>query len=34
MHYFEFITALNPIVLAILAVVILCGIYDHWMQTK
>ncbi|MBP1847993.1 hypothetical protein J2046_006278 [Rhizobium petrolearium] len=34
MEYLEFITALNPIVLAILAIVLACGAYDHWMQSK
>jgi len=34
MEYLEFITALNPIVLAILVMVLACGAYDHWMQSK
>lgn len=33
MHYVEFFTSINPIVLGVLAVVIVCGIYDHWLET-
>jgi hypothetical protein len=33
-HYVDFLTALNPFVLAILLVVLACGVYDHWMQPK
>jgi hypothetical protein len=35
MHeYMEFFTALNPVVLGILLLVLACGAYDHWMQPK
>ncbi len=34
MQYLEFITTLNPVVLAILAVVLACGAYDYWAQSK
>jgi len=34
MYYFDFITAINPLVLAILAVVLVCGAYDMWAQSK
>jgi hypothetical protein len=34
MHTLEFVTALNPFVLAILAIVIVCGCYDHWLLPK
>ncbi|TCV60885.1 hypothetical protein EDE05_12435 [Neorhizobium sp. R1-B] len=34
MQYLEFMTALNPVVVAILAVVLACGAYDHWMASK
>ncbi len=33
MHYVEFFTSINPIVLGVLAVVVVCGIYDHWLET-
>lgn len=34
MPYLEFFTTLNPIVLAILAIVLCCGAYDYWLQSK
>tara|TARA_R110002020_G_scaffold9118_3_gene36356 strand:- start:2155 stop:2424 length:270 start_codon:yes stop_codon:yes gene_type:complete len=34
MHYLEFVTALNPFVLAILALAIVCGCYDRWLLPK
>ena len=34
MAYLEFVSTLNPIVLAILAVVLCCGAYDYWLQSK
>lgn len=33
MHYVEFFTSINPIVLGVLAVVVVCGIYDYWLET-
>ncbi len=33
MHYFEFFTSINPIVLGVLAAVVVCGLYDHWLET-
>ncbi|SMF65326.1 hypothetical protein SAMN02982989_3352 [Xaviernesmea oryzae] len=33
-EYLEFITTLNPVVIAILAIVLACGAYDYWVQTK
>jgi hypothetical protein len=34
MQYLEFITTLNPVVLAILVVVLVCGAYDYWVQSR
>lgn len=34
MNYLDFIMTINPFVLGILALVIACGVYDHWMQPK
>ena len=34
MQYFDFVAAINPIVLGILALVLACGMYDYWMQPK
>ena len=34
MSYLEFFTSINPFVLGILAVVIGCGAYDHWIQPR
>lgn len=34
MAYLDFVTAINPVVLAILAIVLLCGAFDRWMQPK
>lgn len=34
MQYLEFFTAINPFVLAVLAVVLVCGAYDSWAQHK
>lgn len=34
MQYLEFFTTLNPVVLAILAVVLACGAYDYWAQSR
>jgi hypothetical protein len=33
MQFVEFFTSINPFVLAILAAVVVCGIYDHWLET-
>lgn len=33
MHYLEFFTSINPFVLAVLAVVVACGVYDRWIET-
>ena len=33
MHYVNFITALNPYVLACLAAVLACGAIDWWRRT-
>jgi hypothetical protein len=32
MHYLSFLTAINPFVLAVLGVVVICGVYDYWIQ--
>jgi hypothetical protein len=34
MQYLEFMTSLNPVVVAILAIVLVCGAYDHWLAPK
>ncbi len=34
MQYLEFITTLNPVVLAILVIVLACGAYDYWAQSR
>lgn len=34
MQYLEFITTLNPVVLAILLIVLACGAYDYWAQSR
>ena len=34
MEYVQFISTLNPVVLAILLVVLACGVYDYWVQSK
>ena len=34
MQYLQFVTAINPVVLAILVVVLVCGAYDYWVQSK
>lgn len=34
MEYFAFVTALNPIVLGVLAIVLACGAYDHWASLR
>jgi hypothetical protein len=34
MEYLALVTALNPFVLALLALVLLCGALDYWMQLK
>ncbi|TWF56444.1 hypothetical protein FHW37_10272 [Neorhizobium alkalisoli] len=34
MHYLSFLTAINPFILIILAVVLACGAYDHWIQHR
>ncbi len=34
MDYLHTVTALNPVVLSILVIVLLCGAWDRWMQPK
>jgi hypothetical protein len=34
MQYLAFVSALNPIVLGALGLVLACGAYDHWAQPK
>lgn len=34
MEYLNFFTTLNPVVLAILVVVLACGAYDYWVQSR
>lgn len=34
MEYLELVTALNPVVLSILMIALLCGAWDRWMQPK
>ncbi|MBP2460914.1 hypothetical protein J3A65_001678 [Rhizobium sp. PvP014] len=34
MQYLDFVAALNPFVLCTLAVVVACGLYDRWAQSK
>lgn len=34
MEYLEFIATLNPVVITILAIVLVCGAYDYWVQSK
>ena len=34
MTYLEFITTLNPVILAILIAVLACGAYDRWTQPR
>lgn len=31
MYLLEHVTAINPFVLAVLAIVIICGCYDRWV---
>jgi hypothetical protein len=33
MQVLEFCAAINPFILAILAAVIACGLYDRWIET-
>lgn len=33
MHYLSFVTAINPYVLVVLAVVLACGAMDWWRST-
>lgn len=30
MHYLTIVTALNPYIIAVLALVLACGAYDRW----
>ena len=32
MQYLDFMTSLNPFVLALLVLVLICGAYDRWSQ--
>ena len=34
MNYLEFITTLNPVILAILVAVLICGAYDRWVHPR
>lgn len=34
MEYLHLVTTLNPVALAILGIVLLCGAWDHWLQSK
>jgi drug/metabolite transporter superfamily protein YnfA len=34
MHYLEFFYTINPFVLAALAFVAGCGLYDRWMHSR
>ncbi len=33
MQFLEFFASINPFVLATLAIVVACGLYDHWLET-
>lgn len=34
MEYVHLISTLNPVVLAVLLIVLACGAYDYWVQSK
>ena len=34
MYLLDHVTAINPFVLAVLAIVIICGCYDRWVTPK